>query len=409
MDVTFTLSFDIDKTVDKEFLEWYSKDDNKYLVKDSLLLGSFVVRNGLHKIFINEQKEGVVSRYEAEINSLNEIISHTIQSCEERVASVKEQKDALYGEQIDMLKERLNALKEGNVEQIQNQRDLVAREYMGKIEVMKQQIMELKGELDGYRETDYEKIRLQESLKQKESEIAILKSNNIVKGNIGEELVRNIISKWFCDVEVLDMSGSGSMSDIHLVDSGERRLVVECKNKASIALTDVEKSMRDIESLKETYGDKFVGYIFCSIRSYNIPRKGEFCFELIGEVPVVWFGVDFEHERELAEKELVNVVKIMMSLAKNMGTRDGIDRENFIEKMMSVMNGIGEHKKTIGLINNNLTCMKSHVDKLSLSTNDMYEDLKSMLGLNRGHTCRKCKKEFKTVGGYERHIKVCKN
>lgn len=407
MDVTFTLSFDIDRTADKEFLEWYNKEDNKYLVKDSLLLGSFVVRNGLHKIFINEQKEGVASRYEAEINSLNEIMSHTIQSCEERVASVKEQKDALYGEQIEILKERVRMMKEAGAEEMQVQKEMVACEYMGKIEVLKQQITDMKGELEAYRETDYEKVRLRESLKQKENEISMLKSNNIVKGNIGEELVRNIISKWFCDVEVLDMSGSGSMSDIHLVDSGERRIVVECKNKASVTLTDVEKSMRDIESLTETYGDKFVGYIFCSIKSYNIPRKGEFCFELVGNVPVVWFGVDFENERELAEKELVNVVKIMMSLAKNVGNRDGMDRDIFIDKIKGITNGIGEHKKTIGLINNNLSSMKSHVDKLSLSTNEMYEEMRTMLGEDRGHTCRKCKKEFKTVGGYERHIKVC--
>lgn len=407
MDVTFTLSFNIDKSTDKEFLDWYNKDENKYLVKDSLLLGSFVVRTGLHKIFINEQKEGASSRYEAEINSLNEIISHTIQSCEERVANVKEQKDILYGEQIDMLKERVKLMKDAGAEEIQVQRDMVACEYLGKIEVLKQQILDMKGELDAYRETDYEKVRLRETLKQKDNEIALLRCNNIVKGNIGEELVRNIISKWFCEIEVLDMSGSGSMSDIHLVDSGDRRIVVECKNKANVALTDVEKSMRDIESLKETYGDKFVGYIFCSIKSYNIPRKGEFYFEIIGDVPVVWFGVDFENERELAEKELVNVVKIMMSLVKNMGTRDDMERDNFIEKMRGVMNGIGEHKKTVGLINNNLNSMKSHVDKLSLSTTEMYEDLRMMLGDDKGHTCRKCKKEFKTVGGYERHIKGC--
>lgn len=410
MKVSFEVDFDLDKVADTEFLEWYNAKENNYLLKDALILGSFVVKNSLHKIFLSDKKDTLVTKYNAEINSLNDILNHTISNYEDRINAVKSQKDEMYGEQINILKERLNALREGGAEEIKNQREMVAREYMGKIEVFQQQIGQLRQEIEEYRQNDYEKIRLRECLKQKDNEITMLKSNNIVKGNIGEAWVKSVVAKWFCDIEIVDMSGSGSMSDIHLVNANDQRIVVECKNKASVTLTDVDKSMRDIESLKETYGDRFVGYIFCSIKSYNIPRKGEFCFELIGGLPVVWFGVDSEGSAELAEKEVVNVVKIMMSIVKNLGCKDGVEKEHFVDGLKTLLSNVTEQKKTVGLMHNNLASMKTHVDKLSLSTNTMFEDLRNMLGDNGEktvHECNKCKKTFKTIGGYERHIKVC--
>jgi hypothetical protein len=414
MNVTFSLEFDLDNKSDAEFLEWYNKEENKYLLKDSMVLGSFIVRHGLHKIFVNEKKDTLMLKYNTEINSLNDILNHTISNYEERIAHVKSQKDEFYGEQINILKERLNSLREDTTEESkrcrEQEREMVAREYNGKIEVFQQQIQQLREEIEQYRQNDFEKVRLKECLKQKDNEISMLKSNNIIKGNIGESLVKNIVGKWFCDIEIVDMSGSGSMSDIHLVNSSDQRIVVECKNKATVALTDIEKSLRDIDSLKESYGDRFVGYIFCSLKSHNIPRKGEFCFEMIGDVPVVWFGVDFDSNADLAEKELVNVVKIMMSMVKHLGGKNGVERDMFLDGLKSVLGNIVEQKKTIGVLQSSLSSMKTHVDKLSLSTNEIFEDLRNMLG-DQGdkstHECRKCKKTFKTIGGYERHIKAC--
>lgn len=410
MNITFSVDLDLNNRADSEFLEWYNDNSNKYLLKDALVVGGFIVKHGLNKIFINDTKDKSVLKYTAELNSLNEILNHTIKTYEEQIECIKTQKDEFYGDQIKMMKERIVQLHEGNKDLIQTQVDLVSREYIGRCEAMQQQIQELKCELDNYRQTDYEKIRLKECLKQKDNEIAILRSNNIVKGNLGEELVKNIISKWFCDLEILDMSGQGSMSDIHLVNKNDQRIVIECKNKANIALTDIDKSMRDIETLKETYSNKFGAYIFISIKSYNIPRKGEFCFEIINNIPVIWFGVDFENHPDLSEKEFVNVVKIMISMIKVLEDKGDLDKDTFIMKIKDIMKNIAEQKKTIGSLNTTLATMKIHVDKISTNTNDIYNDLKNMIGdhiENDIHECRKCKKTFKTIGGYERHIKSC--
>lgn len=410
MNITFSVDLDLNNRADSEFLEWYNDNSNKYLLKDALVVGGFIVKHGLNKIFINDTKDKSLLKYTAELNSLNEILNHTIKTYEEQIECIKTQKDEFYGDQIKMMKERIVQLHEGNKDLIQTQVDLVSREYIGRCEAMQQQIQELKCELDNYRQTDYEKIRLKECLKQKDNEIAILRSNNIVKGNLGEELVKNIISKWFCDLEILDMSGQGSMSDIHLVNKNDQRIVIECKNKANIALTDIDKSMRDIETLKETYSNKFGAYIFISIKSYNIPRKGEFCFEIINNIPVIWFGVDFENHPDLSEKEFVNVVKIMISMIKVLEDKGDLDKDTFIMKIKDIMKNIAEQKKTIGSLNTTLATMKIHVDKISTNTNDIYNDLKNMIGdhiENDIHECRKCKKTFKTIGGYERHIKSC--
>ena len=56
---------------------------------------------------------------------------------------------------------------------------------------------------------------------------------------------------------------------------------MESKNKDVITRGDLDKFVRDIECLAGKHTDDFIGAVFVSANSMNIPGKGSFTFEII--------------------------------------------------------------------------------------------------------------------------------
>lgn len=406
MDITFTLHFDKSSKNDLQYLEWYDKnksDDNN--IKLCMLIGSYILKNGLNG-FIENDKDNI------EIKSLNEILTQTIESYDKRIENIKVSKDSYYNDQIEILNDKINKLKSDIIDISTKERELVKKEYEPTIQYLQQQI-------ERYSNENKETTRLLDIIKDKEQQLAVLKNNNIVKGNIGENLVKSIISKYLTTHEILDMSGSSSMSDLHLVNLKEERIVVECKNKANITLGDVEKSIRDIDTILDTYGDKFTGYLFVSIRSCNIPRKGDFHIEYIKDRPVVWYGFDIDINSNY-EHEFMNVIKIIVSLTNIFKGSKSIDKDDLLSKINSYLGRIKDQKKLITSLSSNVNLVKVQVDKINEITNSVYDDMIDYVkqyGCDHILTnelfekkeinefvCDKCNKSFKKNGGLIRHL-----
>jgi alkylated DNA nucleotide flippase Atl1 len=168
-----------------------------------------------------------------------------------------------------------------------------------------------------------------------QAEIAALKGSNFSKGIVGESLLRSVLGRAFPHFEVVDKSGTVAESDIHLVNSEEGTFIaIESKNKANITIQDVEKSMRDIDYLKQKYGSRFAGYVFVSLRTPSIPKKGT-SFEVVHDsIPVAWIGCDPSNESmiyDLICEVLPTIVKVIHCVAKVLGklavTSDESDQE----------------------------------------------------------------------------------
>ena len=123
---------------------------------------------------------------------------------------------------------------------------------------------------------------------------------NTFKGQVGEELIASILRDQFHEYEIVNVGKSAKHGDLHLINSRQEFVVVEVKNKATVTALDVRKVGEDIAKLQALNSSKkFAGYLFVSIGSKNIPKKGSFCFENIDNVPVIWCGFDEELELEI--------------------------------------------------------------------------------------------------------------
>ena len=111
----------------------------------------------------------------------------------------------------------------------------------------------------------------------------VLSRSNAGKGNLGEDALMGCLRENFTDCEVLDASKIPCACDIHLVlpdtTTATTIIAVESKNKKVITNADITKFYRDVDNLIQQHEDAFLGAIFVSLATKNIPGKGDFRFE----------------------------------------------------------------------------------------------------------------------------------
>ena len=158
--------------------------------------------------------------------------------------------------------------------------------------------------------------REMESLRQ---EIAILKKTASGRGNIGEWSLREMLREMFPSYDVRDMSKVSSSCDIHVYIDPSRFFAVESKHKQQVTGGDVEKFERDCQHLSAT--TSFLGAIFVSLSSENIPNKGPFSFEVVSGNPIVYIGLSSLEGESRILKDSVKLIEkssaILRSLDKN--------------------------------------------------------------------------------------------
>lgn len=336
--------------------------------------------------------------------------------------------------EIRVLREKLDAMQ--NAKYLQRDTQLAVLEE--KVEVLQSSKEVLLDELKASREQaktlQYEFMNAlrNEEIAALKKQLAAVRGSNFSKGVVGENFVRHILQRSFPDMEANDKSGASAESDLHLIRHGDNRfLAVECKNKGMITLQDVDKSLRDIVFLKQKYGDMFAGYIFVSLKSVNIPKKGT-TFEIQnGDIPVAWVGydADLEGTNDVIHDTLPLLIKLVWKTGDVL--RDIIGNSKLTtqveDQLMKFRESIGyvlrdslskfeqnakaicNLQTSVKILNDNntslLTSFASYIDLHSLhsignaSDNTMTDDLK----------CSTCGKMYKRRADYIKHIGICKS
>lgn len=246
----------------------------------------------------------------------------------------------------------------------------------------------IKGSIDTFKDKEIHELRQQ---------LFVLQNTNIYKGDIGEKKLKDILQKEFIGYEIQDTSMQQNMSDIHLIDRNGYIVAIESKNKSIISTSDVTKSLQDIKHLKNKFADKFIAYFFASIRSNNIPKKGDLFFEMIENIPVIWYGTENIHELEQDVTKLIRMLYMYRIYNKK---KDDI---NYSVHINDYITKITEIRKSITTINNT---MKSSINTMQNSLDWMYDDMIKILGgISKPlHICSHCKTEYKRKGDLDRHI-----
>jgi hypothetical protein len=251
--------------------------------------------------------------------------------------------------------------------------------------------------------------------------IAQLKGTNFCKGIIGEQIVKHILTNKFIDHDVIDKSSSPAESDLHLVRPDGSFFAIECKYKATITNSDVEKSIRDISVLKQKYSTSFLGYVFLSLQTPNIPKKG-FGFEIQQGIPVMWYGVQNNQLDHRLEEDLSLIIRIMSTLTQLIKTSPSQDNTLFkcIELVRSLSITISNNKMTISKLNESVLNMQLHINNLHKTNNDIYQSIHTFILEHNipiphipsenptQYKCNKCSKIFKRKSDYTKHVqRVC--
>lgn len=382
MQITIPITIDLSVQHEAEFLDWYDNFPEK--IKPTLLCGFFMVKHGLDVYNQNTVDSSWMEKY-----------MNLEKNYKESLALIKEQYTNNNPLSNDLIFWR-------------DKYDKINNEY--KEFIKENSIQNLKIEYQR-RQADAERKQAET-----ERELNIFKNTNQYKGAIGEKTIKDILSKEFTNYEIKDTSGSASMSDIHLINKYGDIIAIECKNKAIITPQDVEKSLIDIKALKEKYQDKFQGYLFVSIRSKNIPKKGDLHYEIVESRPVIWYGMDScdvctansaDSIGSACTTELIHLIKVIS--AHKINTDTEVDQDIITDKLKSYIKKLSDNKKAVLLVHNNMESLKSNISIIQNNIDWIYQDIFNYLGTTeiaentQEHNCDKCNMSFKRKNELTRH------
>jgi hypothetical protein len=202
----------------------------------------------------------------------------------------------------------------------------------------------------------------------------VVKFSTYEIGYEGENYLTNKIAKVCKKWEIRDMSSHPAESDIHILNNKGEIIAFECKNKQLIKYTDVQKSIRDISFLKEKYGNQFIGYMFVSLKSYNIPHRD--LFHLIHGVPTLWYGMDDDTNDEILEK----MIQIIINLSADTNKSD-IQSNDFIENINNISSIIDSNRTNIKNINKNISVMYKNIKKLEDNNEILYKVIEEITNI----------------------------
>lgn len=239
-----------------------------------------------------------------QVNTLvDDNLEHVIQGrMRDKEREYMERVGVLQAENLDLVKKMVSHRQEGEEE--------AAKKYILEIEKRNLTIEHLKEVLDGAKEANsaledkikglYENIytdsvqQLKDAIKQRDMEISILKGSNIVKGQIGENMIVSSLRNIFTDAEVQNMGKTAHVCDVHMSFKNGTKIIFESKYKGNIEKKDVDKFYRDMEG----FDDGIIGGVFVSFLCKNIPNKGSINFEVTAENKKPLMYVAYENEEE---------------------------------------------------------------------------------------------------------------
>eukprot|EP00798_Chlamydomonas_sp_ICE-L_P029980 gene29980-18052_t len=174
------------------------------------------------------------------------------------------------------------------------------------------------------RKTDDTKaLRMQ--LADLEREMDILRRSNSARGAVGEERIASFLRREWPTSEVRDMSKSPHTCDIWWFASPSSFIAVEVKNKGVVTRSDVERFESDVANISERNGRAFIGGVFVSCRSENIPDKGPLKLVMMPgrggvSIPIIFAGFTDCKDEDLVW--LKGVLHVFMTVAQYEQNKD---------------------------------------------------------------------------------------
>jgi hypothetical protein len=240
--------------------------------------------------------------------------------------------------------------------------------------------------------------RLMDELKQK-----MVVPNHIL-GRVGEEQVMDTVKSIWTRATFEGTASQTGMSDFHAL--GPRgRVVFEVKNKAVIAKTDIDKSLKDIALLRERHSD-FKAYVFVSVASTNIPNKGNLFIERIGDVFVVWLGVegDLKGPLQIVLKTLECLIEI------NLETAD-YEVNAVVGAIQASLDPIRQNERFIESMQKSVSTIQRDINQMRICNGKALDGLRmycaETLGA-LGHMVCGCGKSYKIERYFNEHVVKCK-
>jgi len=261
-----------------------------------------------YKVKQDQRIEQMKTEYEKTLDDRNEYIKLCKEVAADDAKQIKQMYSNRLTETITQSNERIDSLQqriiETNDEHQKNmsKKDTEIEELKNKLiketlEIKKHYIQESKEREEQLLNTiAYERNRV-EVLTEKLSDKKTISTAEI--GAIGEETVEQWIRETNPSAEIINKSHETAKGDYH-VKIGNKLFLIEVKNKKAIVNTDIHKFIRDVE---ENKNDIHAG-IFITLNSPNIPNKGDFSLEYIGDIPVIYLHAPDKQSLKVAIKTL---------------------------------------------------------------------------------------------------------
>lgn len=190
---------------------------------------------------------------------------------------------------------------------------------------------------------------LQRCLQDKERKLAILEKSNSGKGIAGEATLSEYLRLHFLENEIMDTSRQKHSCDMWMKLVGGSFVAVESKNKSIVTSQDVDKFLFDVEYMCNMHPDKFLGAIFVSLRSRNIPHKGDMHVELRQGRPVMF--VAFESDEDLRESILLKrCVSLCCAFGQQSCSVSRSETESIICQLRPLLRNIDTMRKSLDAV-----------------------------------------------------------
>jgi hypothetical protein len=483
--LTVDIDINIDNEFEKDFMCWHDnckRNGNEDDVRNALLTGYFIVSRGINEFYkryyehdfkavceaeqvdkLNGAKrdlDNARKEYEARLLNLQYEKEELEKRLYEYVERMKEQKAIVEREYMEYYRDKkqkeidlVNLEKDKNIKDLEGQLGLLRRELdwhkstrddSVELEVrtlndsklaLEKQVVYFRGlaeekdeqlRLAFKNETQDKIAELEKVIYQKDAELKTLKSCNFVKGMTGENVIMGFLRERYPKHEVMHTGKVAHEGDIHFINNDlQTSLVVESKYKQSITKDDVEKFCRDVTGVSEKGGLlTCVGGVFVSLLTRNIPGKGDVCFEMLGNVPVmfvgfssvdefnVYFGRYFEMFNEMSRfwmsafgednkqsslEELMEELNFYFSMLVKNKSRIEDFKTNCLTKI----------NKFIGDIETDNKVILDRVEGLLKKNNSMKHTSLKGGSVHGVHVCDKCGEKFEGKRILNKHLKTC--
>lgn len=369
MEVHFSLTFDPSNINHINFLKWKQSTDDQATI-NALIVGYLITTN-------------------------DRLINYNNRDVTETLSSLTQEHDKTTNRIKTEHEKYIQSLRAQHASDIEVYRKKLADQYdewIVKFEKLSETYNQsLKSEINNYKDREIESLKCQ---------LSIVQNTNSFKGEQGEQNIKDILRRNFIGYEITDTSSQGGMSDIHLFDKNNNLVAIECKNKSAISTTDVTKSLNDIKNLKAKFPSSFIGYFFISMRCNNIPKKGDIHYEIIDDIPVIWYG---SSNPLTMECDVANLIKLLFCHRQRIPQREDI----IISAISEQIKKVSEVKKQIDSLLNTIHTMQNSALNIKSTTDHLYQDMYKLLGepsTSTVHQCPHCRIEYKRKGDLQKHI-----